>query len=485
MLKIYNTLTKNTEEFKPINPGQVKIYVCGPTVYSYLHVGNFRGPVFFNFVRNWLEYLGYKVDYALNFTDVDDKIITRAVEEGKSAKEISEHFIKEYKKDFSDLGLRPHEHNPKVSEYMPQIIEFIGKLIENDKAYAINGDVNFAVDKFANYGQLSGRKLDDMQVGVRIEANDKKNHPLDFALWKSKKPNENLQGSSWASPWGDGRPGWHIECSAMVHGLYGDQIDIHGGGLDLVFPHHENEIAQSEGCTGKHYVNYWMHWNLLNFSGSKMSKSLGNIINMRTFLEEHHPEIYKWMMLSLHYRSVGEFGDTTIDLAVSGLARVYSSLALADSFITDEVHEDSKYQVELDAAWEKIMEHINDDFSTPQAFAVMFDQIRKFNGQFKRGAKTNAILSGKAKQFKQFIMQFGKLLALFQMPAEKFLRSLDQKLLAKAGIDEHAVEALVLARSLARQTKDYAKSDEIRAKLTEMNILVSDTPEGSFWEVNK
>lgn len=485
MLKIYNTLTKKTEEFKPMKPGHVNIYVCGPTVYSYLHVGNFRGPVFFNFVRNWFEYLGYKVDYALNFTDVDDKIINRATEEGKSAKEISEHFIKEYKKDFSDLGLRAQEHNPKVSEYMPQIIEFIGKLIENKKAYAANGDVNFAVDKFENYGQLSGRKLDDMQVGVRIEANDKKNHPLDFALWKSKKPNESLQGSSWPSPWGEGRPGWHIECSAMVHGLYGDQIDIHGGGLDLVFPHHENEIAQSEACTGQTYVNYWMHWNLLNFAGSKMSKSLGNIVNMREFLEEHHPEIYKWMMLSVHYRSVGEFSDVTIDLAVSGLARVYSALALADSFITDDLLEDSKYQLELDTAWQKMTEHINDDFSTPQAFAVMFDQIRKFNGQFKRGSKTNPTLAGRAKQFKTFILQFGKLLALFQMPAEKFLRALDQKMLVKAGIDEHAVEALVLARSLARQTKDYAKSDEIRAKLTEMNILVSDTPDGSFWEVNK
>lgn len=485
MLKIYNTLTKKTEEFKPITPGQVKIYVCGPTVYSFLHVGNFRGPVFFNFVRNWLEYLGYKVDYALNFTDVDDKIINRAVEEGRTASEVSEQYIKEYKKDFADLGLRTHDHNPKVSEYMPQIIEFIKKLVDNGSAYAADGDVNFAVDKFKTYGALSGRKLEDMQVGVRIEANDKKHHPLDFALWKSRKANEDLKGGSWASPWGEGRPGWHIECSAMVHGLYGDQIDIHGGGLDLVFPHHENEIAQSEGCTGKHYVNYWMHWNLLNFSGSKMSKSLGNIVNMRTFLEEHHPEIYKWMMLSVHYRSVGEFSDVTIEQAVSGLARVYSSLALADSFIGDDGVADAKYQVELDASWEKIMEHINDDFSTPQAFAVMFEQIRKFNGQFKRGMKTNSTLAGRAKQFKEFIMQFGKMMALFQMPAEKFLRSLDQKLLQKAGIDEHEVESLVLARSLARQTKDYAKSDEIRGKLTAMNINVSDTPEGSFWEVSK
>lgn len=485
MLKIYNTLTKNIEEFKPLNPGQVKIYVCGPTVYSFLHVGNFRGPVFFNFVRNWFEFLGYKVEYALNFTDVDDRIIQRAAEEGRTAHDIAENYIKEYKKDFSDLGLRAHEHNPKVTEYMPQIIEFIQNLIDNGSAYVTQGDVNFSVDKFKNYGQLSGRKLDDMQIGVRIDSNDKKNHPLDFALWKSKKPHENLHGSNWASPWGDGRPGWHIECSAMVRGLFGDQIDIHGGGLDLVFPHHENEIAQSEGCTNKRYVNYWMHWNLLNFSGMKMSKSVGNVVNMREFLLEHHPEIYKWMMLSVHYRSVGEFSDVTIEQAVSGLARVYSSLALADSFITDDAVVDTKYQAELEASWKKIIEHINDDFSTPQAFAVMFETIRKFNGQFKRGSKTNSTLAGRAKQFKDFVLQFGKLLALFQMPAEKFLRSLDQKLLTKAGINEHEVEALVLARSLARQTKDYAKSDEIRAKLTEMNILVSDTPDGSFWEVNK
>ena len=485
MLKIYNTLSKKVEEFKPLTPGHVKMYVCGPTVYSFLHVGNFRGPVFFNFVRNWFEYLGFKVEYALNFTDVDDRIINRANEEGLTAHDIAERYIREYKKDFSDLGLRAHDHNPKVTDYMPQIIEFIETLIKNDKAYAVNGDVNYAVDKFKDYGHLSGRKLEDMQVGVRIEANEKKHHPLDFALWKSAKASENLRGSSWKSPWGDGRPGWHIECSAMVKGLFGDQIDIHGGGLDLVFPHHENEIAQSEGCTGKHYVNYWMHWNLLNFSGNKMSKSLGNVVNMRTFLEEHHPEIYKWMMLSVHYRSVGDFSDAAIEFAISGLARVYSSLALADSFIQAEAIADNKYQTELDQAWEKITEHINSDFSTPQAFAVMFEQIRKFNGQFKRGMKTNPTVSGKAKQFKAFVQEFGKMLSLFQMPAEKFLRSLDQKLLKKMHVDEHAVEALVLARSLARQTKDYAKSDEIRAKLTEMNILVSDTPEGSFWEVNK
>ncbi|MFN3455777.1 MAG: DALR domain-containing protein, partial [Pseudobdellovibrio sp.] len=279
---------------------------------------------------------------------------------------------------------------------------------------------------------------------------------------------------------------------AMVHGLFGDQIDIHGGGLDLMFPHHENEIAQSEGCTGKHYVNYWMHWNMLNFSGNKMSKSLGNVVTMREFLSEHHSEIYKWMMLSVHYRSLADFSDETIELAISSLARVYSALALADSFIkqTEEEHvsqlpTDAKYQTELDESWKKIEEAINQDFSTPQAFAVIFEQIRKFNGQFKRGMKTNPTMAGKAHQFKLFILRFGQMLSLFQMPAEKFLRELDQKLLAKMNIDEKDVEALVLSRSLARQNKDFATSDEIRAKLTAMNIAVSDTPDGSFWEVHK
>lgn len=251
MLKIYNSLGHKLEDFKPLTPGKVTIYVCGPTVYSFLHVGNFRGPVVFNFVRNWLEYLGYKVEYALNFTDVDDKIINRAIEEKLTAKEISERYIAEYMKDFSMLGLRPHDHNPKVSEFMPEIIDMVSSLIEQKKAYASQGDVNYSITSFPEYGKLSGRNIDDMQVGVRIDVSEKKNHPLDFALWKSAKPGENLQGSSWKSPWGEGRPGWHIECSAMVKGIFGEQIDIHGGGLDLIFPHHENEIAQSEGCTHK------------------------------------------------------------------------------------------------------------------------------------------------------------------------------------------------------------------------------------------
>lgn len=488
MLKIYNSLGKKTEEFKPLVAGHVKMYVCGPTVYSYLHVGNFRGPVFFNFVRNWLEHLGYKVEYALNFTDVDDKIIQKAIEENRSAKEVAEHYIEEYKKDFSLLGLKAHEHNPKVSDFMPQIISFIEKLITQKKAYAIEGDVNFSIQNFEHYGALSGRQIEDMKAGVRIEANEKKQHPLDFALWKAAKVTETSPGATWPSPWGNGRPGWHIECSAMVHGLFGDSIDIHGGGLDLLFPHHENEIAQSEACTGKHYVKTWMHVNMLNFGGAKMSKSLGNVVTMRAFLEKNHAEIYKWMILSVHYRSLADFSESSIELAIAGLARVYSSLALAESFITsnsETLAEESAYAKELSLAWEKITEHLNDDFSTPQAFAVMFEQIRKFNSQFRRGMKTNDTVSVKALQFQKFVKKFGLLLSLFQLPAENFLKELDQKLMQKNGVKEHEVIQLVAARTEARLAKDYKKSDEIRAQLTALQIAVSDTPEGSFWEVIK
>lgn len=485
MLRIYNTLSKQLEDFKPLEEGKVKIYVCGPTVYSFLHVGNFRGPVFFNFVRNWLEYSGYDVQYAMNFTDVEDKIIHRANEENISATEVAERYIVEYKKDYAALGLRPHTHNPKVTEYMPQIISMIEKLIENKSAYEAQGDVNFSIQNFKDYGKLSGRNIEDMQQGVRIDVSEKKQHPLDFALWKSAKPHENLRGSVWNSPWGAGRPGWHIECSAMVQGLFGDQIDIHGGGLDLLFPHHENEIAQSEGCTHKHFVKYWMHWNLFNFGGAKMSKSLGNVVNMREFLHEHHPEIYKWLVLSVHYRSVADFSEQSIENSIAGLAKVYSALSLADSFILPESIEDLKFKTDLTRAWIEIEKGLNHDFGTPQAFAVLFEQIRKFNSQFKRGAKSNATLSGRAKSFKEFVLKFGELLSLFQEPADSFLMQLDDQLLQKKKISRKEVDLIVSERSLARLNKDFVKSDELRNKLNGLGIAVSDLPQGSFWEVAK
>ncbi len=489
MLKIYNTLGKKLEEFKPLRPGFVSIYVCGPTVYDYLHVGNFRGPIFFNFVRNWLEHLNYEVKYALNFTDVEDKIINRAIAEKKTASEISEFYIQEYKKDFLSLGLRPHDYNPKVTDHMSEITKMISKLIEKKKAYATTvtentSDVNYSIVDFKDYGKLSGRRPEELQSGVRIEADEKKRNVLDFALWKSASTAD----FTWPSPWGPGRPGWHIECSAMIHSIFGDQIDIHGGGLDLMFPHHENEIAQTEGCTDKQFVKYWMHWNMINFGGAKMSKSLGNIISLRDFLKEQHSEVYKWMMLTTHYRSQVEFGPEAIDRAISGLARVYSSMAMAESILstcgTDE-KQDSQYELEIKDAWNKIESAMNDDFGTPAAFAVMFDVVRGFNAKHKRGMKTLPMTKNQCDQFLKFIKKFGSFLSLFQQPAQEFLTTLDDQLLNKAGLLRNTVDNLVAERAQARLLKDFNKSDELRKKITDMNIAVSDLPNGSFWEVIK
>lgn len=481
-LKIYSTLSRQTEEFKPLTPGEVKIYVCGPTVYNFLHVGNFRGVVFFNLVRNWLEEIGYKVQYALNFTDVDDKIIARANEMGQAAGDVSELYIAEYKKDFAALGLRPHDFNPKVTEHMDGIRAVISKLIENKNAYQVDGDVNYSVSSFDGYGKLSGRKVEDQQAGSRIDVDEKKHNAEDFALWKSAKAGE----ISWPSPWGPGRPGWHIECSAMIKDIFGDRIDIHGGGMDLIFPHHENEIAQSEGCTHKQFVNYWMHWNMINFGAQKMSKSLGNIVSMREFLEVNPAEVYKWMMLNVHYRSVSDFSDDSIGRAVTGLARIYSALAVAESYLTPDVATtDAGFEKIVEGAWDKVVNALNDDFGTPEVFATLFEVTRQFNNQVRRGLKVNPVIQGKALAYRNFVHRVGALMSLFQQPAQAFLQDLDNRLLVQMKIERSAVEALVAERAAARAAKDFVKSDEVRAKLTEMGISVSDTPEGSFWEVTK
>ena len=338
MLKVYNTLTRKKEDFVPLTEGQVSMYCCGPTVYDYLHVGNFRGAVVYNFVRNWLEKSGLKVNFVYNFTDVDDKILQRAVKEQSTAHEIAERYITEFKKDFTTLGLRPHSSNPRVTEHMDGIIRMIQKLIDNKKAYAVDGEVFYSIRSFPDYGKLSQRKIDDMIAGSRVEVDAKKRDPLDFTLWKPAKAGE----QSWPSPWSAGRPGWHIECSCMIHDILGEQIDIHGGGMDLVFPHHENEIAQGEGASGKPYARYWLHNNMFTFSGAKMSKSLGNIRTMRSFLEEFPAEVFKYLVMSVHYRSESEFSENTIAQAISGLARVYSALKVANEGLAEDQNESQK-----------------------------------------------------------------------------------------------------------------------------------------------
>lgn len=531
-LVLYNSLSREKQEFKPLQPPFVKMYVCGPTVYNYLHVGNFRGPVVFNLLRNWLEESGYQVTFALNFTDVDDKIIHRAQEEGITPLEVSEKYIQAYKDDFHSLGLKTHELNPKVTEHLTDIVDMVQLLVERKKAYVADRDVLYSIESFPEYGKLSGRNVDDLKAGARVEVDEKKKNPMDFALWKGAKSGE----VSWSSPWGDGRPGWHIECSAMVKKIFGDQIDIHGGGMDLIFPHHENEIAQTEGCTDKNFVNYWVHVNMLNFSGQKMSKSLGNIVSLRDFLKNHSAEIYKFMILSAHYRTVSEFGEDALQRSLSGLARIYSCLALCESLISEFVKTEafSKIQfvgfdleklfpsinlsklsresltenqtklnsrrLELFSLFEKLELNwktklndffkraeaaLNDDLNTPLLMAVFFDLVREVNGSFKRGQKIGE------KQFwilvsaTFFVQYFGSQMSLFLECPQQFLRSLDLKMLEAKQITAEQVEQIVAERSAARASKDFSRSDELRAQLTALGISVSDTPQGSFWEVEK
>lgn len=482
-LTIYNTATRQKEVFKPLKDGEVRIYVCGPTVYDFLHVGNFRGPIVFNMIRNWFEHLGYKVTFVQNYTDVDDKIIARANESGVSPGDLTSRFIAEYEKDFSAIGLRPHDHNPRVTEYMNEIIEMISGLVEKNHAYVADGEVFYAVDSFSEYGKLSNKNLEDLAVGIRVEIGSKKRNPLDFSLWKPAKVGE----PRWASPWGEGRPGWHIECSAMSHKLLGEQFDIHGGGIDLIFPHHENEIAQTSGFTGKKMANYWVHWNFINMSSEKMSKSLGNFQTARKFLETYNPEILKYMILMAQYRSHSDFSPNQIRNAIVALARVYSALNLADNILEKAVaaERDQAFNDALSKASQGIEEAMNDDFNTPEVFARIFEIIRLFNSGYRLGQKVTPAVRDRAQALKEWMRRQGALMALFQEPAGKFLRTLDDMLLEQKQLNRSEIDSLVNERNSARSAKDFKRSDELRAQLTSMGVAVSDTSEGTFWEVQK
>ncbi len=485
MLLIYNTLTRTKEEFKPLNPPAVKMYCCGPTVYDLLHVGNFRGVIFYNLVRNWLEQAGYQVTMVYNYTDVDDKIIQRALKDGVSAAVVAEKYIYEFETDFQRLKLRPHSLNPRVSQTMPEIQAMISDLIAKGKAYVSGSDVWYSIKAFPEYGKLSNRQVEDLRVGVRIENDEKKQDPLDFALWKQAKAGE----PSWPSPWGEGRPGWHIECSAMAKRHLGEQIDIHGGGLDLMFPHHENEIAQSEGCSDKAFAKYWVHNNMINFGGAKMSKSVGNIMTARSFMDTYHPEILKYVNLSSHYRSVFDLSESSLEHSIKGLARIYSALAVANSFLLAEgnsaLSNDPAFAQVTQEAWKQIQLSLDDDFGTPEVMARIFEVVRQFNSQVKFGMKSNPVVLAKAKTFKEFVLKVGNLMSLFQEPAREFLQALDNMLLKSLGIERQLVDQLVQERVNARTAKDFKRSDELRDQLVKMGIAVMDSPEGTFWEVAK
>jgi cysteinyl-tRNA synthetase len=462
MIRLYNTLTRKKEEFQTLEPNLVKMYVCGVTVYNDAHVGHAMSALVFDIIRRYLEYRGYAVKHVMNYTDVDDKIINRANQLGEDPLKLSQRYIEDYTNDLKNLNIKPATSYPQVSRTMPLIIEFIQGLIQKEAAYAApNGDVYFSVINDSDYGKLSGRKLDDMQAGARIEVGEAKDHPMDFALWKAAKPGE----ISWDSPWGKGRPGWHIECSAMNLAELGEQIDIHGGGNDLIFPHHENEIAQSESYTGKQFARYWVHNGMLQLGGEKMSKSLGNIVSIKEFLKKRDADVMRMLVLMGYYRAPLIFNDETQDAAEKSLERLKSALRPASASASGLPAEAASALVsQADSTKQSFTDAMDDDFNTPLALAALYELVKAINTARDNGA-TNEQLQ----------------------PAQGMLRELTgvlglrlQEKQGSADADKF-VDLLVEVRTEVRKQKLWAMSDLIRDRLKEMGVVIEDTKEGTKW----
>jgi cysteinyl-tRNA synthetase len=465
MLHIFNTLTRQKEPFTPIEPGKVKLYVCGMTVYDFCHIGHARVMVVFDMVQRWLRASGFEVTYVRNITDIDDKIIKRAVENKETIKALTQRFIDAMHEDADALGIERPTYEPRATDYVPQMQDIITRLIKNNYAYqATDGDVNYAVRNFKNYGRLSGKSLDDLRAGERVAVASSKQDPLDFVLWKSAKADE-PEDTKWQSPWGIGRPGWHIECSAMSCQLLGHHFDIHGGGADLQFPHHENEIAQSEGAfseeTGKPFVNTWMHNGFVRVNEEKMSKSLGNFFTIREVLKVFDPEVVRFFILKAHYRSPLNYSDAHLEEAKQGLTRLYNALSSVE-----KIPSYSK-QSEWRTRFAKVM---GDDFNTPEAIAILFELANEINKA-----------EGDAKQdLARELKQLAKLLGLLERSPQDFLQ-------ASGGshsevTDIPAIEAAIQARSDAKLAKDFAKADQIRQDLLAQGVVLEDKPGGvTLW----
>lgn len=465
MMKIYNSMTREKQEFVPITPGEVKMYSCGPTVYDYFHIGNARPFIVFDTMRRYLEYKGYKVTFVQNFTDIDDKMINRANKEGITVKELGERFIAEYFKDADSLGIRRADIHPKATENIDAIIDVVKSLEEKGFAYNVNGNVYFRTKKFDDYGKLSHQPLEELEAGARIDISDEKEDPMDFALWKAEKPGE----PSWESPWGMGRPGWHIECSAMVNKYLGNTIDIHSGGKDLIFPHHENEIAQSECANGCDFARYWMHNGYINIDNKKMSKSLGNFFTIRDILEKYKPEVVRFFLLSAHYRSPVNFSDALMQQAKSALERVYTCIdsikfSLESSVERDLNENEHELKNALSAAKVRFSDAMDDDLNTADAISAVFDIVSASNkALLKEGGNAKSILL----ETLDTIAELGGVLGLFEKKEEA---SLDAE-----------IEALIEKRNEARKNKDFAEADRIRDELKARNIILKDTPMGVTW----
>ncbi|MFD1850727.1 cysteine--tRNA ligase [Oceanobacillus bengalensis] len=463
-IKIYNTLTREKDKFIPLEEGKVSMYVCGPTVYNYIHIGNARPAIVFDTVRRYFEYKGFKVNYVLNFTDVDDKIIKAAKELGKEVPEIANKFIHAYQEDVKKLGVKEATHHPRVMDTMEDIIAFIDALVQQGFAYEAQGDVYFKPRAFDGYGKLSHQSVDELRSGARIQVGEKKEDPLDFALWKKAKDGE----IAWESPWGDGRPGWHIECSAMAKKYLGDTIDIHAGGQDLTFPHHENEIAQSEARNGKAFANYWMHNGYININNEKMSKSLGNFVLTRELIEMHDPKVLRFFMLSVHYRNPINFTEELLESAKHSYDRIktaYHNLEHRKASSMNLVDDDHTWLQEIDSRKKQFEAAMDDDFNTANAISVLFDLAKEANLYLKLEQTSTKVIEA----FQETIVSLFNILGIQITEEEKEL------------LDED-IENLIKERNNARKSRDFARADEIRDMLKQKGIILEDTPQGVRWK---
>jgi len=478
-LRVYNTLSGHKEDFQPLVPGKVGMYVCGVTVYDYCHIGHARANIVFDIVYRYLQFAGYDVNYVRNYTDVDDKIIKRANERGITSQALSEEFIHAFDEDMAALGLQLPTHQPKATEHIGEIVSIIERLIAKGLAYQAGGDVYYAVDKFAGYLKLSKRNMEEMQAGARIAPGEAKRNPMDFALWKGAKPDE----PAWESPWGPGRPGWHIECSAMSMKYLGESFDIHGGGKDLVFPHHENEIAQSEGANDKPFVKYWLHNGFVNVNQEKMSKSLGNFFTIRDILNKYDSEVVRFFILSAHYRSPIDFSDQNLEDAKAGLSRFYEALQGAAEVLA-ECQTEAATSTEGAQLEERFRTAMDDDFNTALAIGHLFDGVRTMNRlmgekKFRKNAEKVAAVS----DLYQTVLKLGGVLGLFISAPADWLENQKMKALATLDISAEEIEQLIGERQQARKDKNFTRSDEIRDELEARGIILLDSAQGTTWKV--
>ncbi len=486
-VKIYNTITRTKELLKPIEPGHVKLYVCGITSYDYCHIGHARSALAFDMIVRYLRYRGYKVTYIRNFTDIDDKIIKRAAEQNTTTEELANRFIDEFYVDMDKLGVERPTMEPKATEHIQEMIDLISELIAKNMAYPAGGDVYYSVNSFSGYGKLSGRNLEDMQAGARISVNENKTNPMDFVLWKASKAGE----PSWESPWGPGRPGWHIECSAMSRKYLGDTFDIHGGGQDLIFPHHENELAQSEGANDKPFVNMWIHHGFVTIRDEKMSKSLGNFLTIRDILEHYHPEVLRFFIFSTQYRNPLDFSQAAMQDAMTGLDRLYQCVAAVERLVenfSDSVAPvaSEKDRKKLTAMEERFQKAMDNDFNTALAQGVFFETVKILNKILRQLPEIPArvdhdLLISTTATMKKLAAVMG----LLQEDANEYLAAKKAAMLADINISEEEIQDHIQKRNKAREAKDWARSDAIRDRLLEQGIELKDGPEGTSWTVKR